>query len=95
MATQADPGNGPLDRTPLTGRLPIGPFRGPESYHLASGIRGASTPPEIPGAEKSFRASARHGSFLDSTPVTKPKGHVERVVTLVNQLLQLSSCQRR
>ena len=29
------------------------------------------------------------GGDLDSTPVLKPEVHVERVVTLVNQLLQL------
>ncbi|MFT5012939.1 MAG: hypothetical protein ACI9HA_001594, partial [Dinoroseobacter sp.] len=28
-----------------------------------------------------------YGGDLDSTPVTNPKVHVERVVTLVNQLL--------
>ncbi len=29
------------------------------------------------------------GGVLDSTPVAKPEVHVERVVTLVNKLLQL------
>lgn len=35
------------------------------------------------------------GGDSDSTPVSTPGVHVERVVTLVNQLLQLYSCQRR
>ena len=35
------------------------------------------------------------GGDSDSTPVSTPGVHVERVVTLVNQSLQLYSCQRR
>ncbi len=39
--------------------------------------------------------SVLNGGDSDSTPVSTPEVHVERVVTLVKKLLQLYSCQRR